>query len=152
APVNERLDPIRARLAAAEEQIARFGPEDRPPAPGSLARQLAQDPEQIELVRQRFGDNPTFQDWNEFKILYYSSNPSVDRNDPAVERDLFAKWRSGRYVDPQTGGINTLGDLPVLRPPSSKPVEMKAKLTDDLRIEVPDRQLDPAGTVVKTTL
>jgi len=152
SPANKRLDSIRARLKAAEEYVATFGPEDKPPAPGSLARQLAQDPEQLELVRQRYGDNPSFQDWTEFQILYLRSNPSVSRSDPTVERRLFEQWRSGHYVDPETGGINALGNLRVLRPQAPENIYTAARLTEDLRIEVPDRQLDPSGAVVKNTL
>ncbi|MBS1874285.1 MAG: hypothetical protein JSU00_13800 [Acidobacteria bacterium] len=53
-----------------------------------------------EITRQRFGDNPLFQEFNQFRKLYLAKNPTIDASDPETTRRLFEYWTKGSAVTP----------------------------------------------------
>jgi hypothetical protein len=57
-----------------------------------------------EIGRQRFGDHPNYQDFEEFRALYMKLNPSVDPHSPTTQRRLFERWVHGAFVT-NNGGI-----------------------------------------------
>jgi hypothetical protein len=115
----------------------------------SVAADLANDPVQRELVRQRFGDNEMFQDWGEFRRAYFDANPSVRRDDPAVEGRLFAEWQRGSYVDRTTGRINALKDLRVLKPWAAAAEAVRTRVPEDQLLTISRRTETETGETLK---
>lgn len=104
AQVRERLpdEASRALLDRAVEHASRNGRDvERDLALAATARP---DPLQQELARQRFGDHPNFQDFDDFKARYLKTHKSLDGRDAALQQRLFQVWAAGAFVTAQ-GGI-----------------------------------------------
>lgn len=85
--------------------------------PGSAAH--------AELMRQRYGDQPSFVSWQDYFDAYLRLNPSV-ASDPVLRRTRYAEryesWLAGTSINPETGLPNALGNLRVLPRGPSDPI------------------------------
>lgn len=108
---------------------------------------------QQELIRQRYGDIPDFQEFGALLEAYYARYPDK-RKLPFEQRlqeenGLFAQWSRGRYFSPETGKMAALDDVRyVPAGKGSKPDELKGRLapapqpTDPVRVGDASRPLD----------
>lgn len=152
AELRGKTSDLRERVRVLRETTVDPGAVGSAAVPGTgrtVAAELAGDPLQRELVRQRFGDNEMFQDWGEFLRAYFRSNPSVRRDDPGVEQRLFAEWQRGAYVDTESGRINELKDLRLLKPAAADAIPVHGRLPEELALTIPRRSEGESGETLK---
>lgn len=148
--LSQRVRELQAQAAAQSKTPRPVAVHEGMGSQRRIADELIGDVLQQELVRQRFGDQPGFQEWRDFRGIYFAKNRSVKRGDAEVEARLFAQWREGHYVHEETGAINRLRELRVLKPQEPESMATAARLQPSDLITVPEHTVGSAGEEIKT--